>query len=208
VTTGRTRLPAAERRADVLGCACRVFSRGSYHGTTTAEIAREAGVTEPVLYRHFESKRDLYLNCLEQTWSDLRALWEEAVASEPDPANWLLALAQAFFRSEKNRPVISNLWVQALAEASEDPEIRRYMRRHLREVHAYVSDVVRRAQAAGGVIADRDPRAEAWLFLSIGLLKMISTRLGGLVEDDFPAIIASRRRWLTGRGLAGLGESS
>ena len=192
------RLPAPERRAAVLGCACRVFSKGSYHGTTTAEIARAAGVTEPILYRHFESKRDLYLACLDETWRGLRALWDEAVASEPDPGNWVRALGDAFFRSEKNRGVISSLWVQALTEASDDEDIRRYMRKHMREVHAYVADVMARSQAEGGVLPERDAQAEAWLFISVGLLKMISTRLGGLVEDDFPAILASRRKWLTG----------
>ena len=95
--------------------------------------------------------------------------------------------------------------MQALAEGSEDPEIRRYMRRHMREVPAYVTDVIRRAQDAGGVLPDRNPRAEAWLFLSLGLLKMIGTRLGGLIEDDFPEIVAARRRWLTGRDLTGTG---
>ncbi len=194
-----TRLPAAERRARVLDCACRVFSQGSYHGTTTAEIARAAGVTEPILYRHFDSKRDLYLACLDETWTRIRALWDEAVANEPDPANWVRAMARAFFASERNRPVISNLWVEAISEASEDAEIRRYMRRHLRDVHAYVTGVIERAQAAGGILPDRDPRAEAWLFVAVGLLKMVSGRLGGLLEGDFPGIIASRRRWLTGR---------
>ena len=194
-----TRLPAPERRAAVLGCACKVFSRGSYHGTTTAEIARAAGVTEPILYRHFDSKRDLYLACLDETWAELRDLWDDAVAAEPDPANRVRAMAQAFFRSERNRAVISNLWVQALSESGLDDNIRRYMRRHMREVHAYVAGVIEQAQKDGGVLPDRDPRAEAWLFLSVGLLKMISARLGGLVEDDFPEIIASRRRWLTGR---------
>ncbi len=194
-----TRLPAAERRARVLDCACRVFSQGSYHGTTTAEIARAAGVTEPILYRHFESKRDLYLACLDETWARIRALWDDAVANEPDPANWVRAMARAFFASERNRPVISNLWVEAISEASEDAEVRRYMRRHLRDVHAYVTGVIERAQAAGGILPDRDPRAEAWLFLAVGLLKMVSGRLGGLLEGDFPGIIASRRRWLTGR---------
>jgi AcrR family transcriptional regulator len=194
-----TRLPAPERRAAVLDCACRVFSRGSYHGTTTAEIARAAGVTEPILYRHFESKRDLYLACLDETWLRIKALWDDAVANEPDPGEWIRAMAQAFFASERNRPVISNLWVEAISEASGDAEIRRYMRRHMREVHAYVAGVMERAQAAGGIFSGRDPRAEAWLFIAVGLLRMVSGRLGGLLEDDFPGIIASRRRWLTGR---------
>ena len=50
-----TRLPAAERRLALVEAAIRVFTDGSYRGTTTAEIARAAGVPEPILYRHFAS---------------------------------------------------------------------------------------------------------------------------------------------------------
>src|SRR5207244_7371149 len=68
IPVASTRLPAAERRQAFLEAALRVFSEGSYRGTTTAEIAREAGVSEPILYRHFPSKRDLYLACIEESW--------------------------------------------------------------------------------------------------------------------------------------------
>jgi len=193
------RLPARERRAHVLECACKVFSQGSYRGTTTAELARSAGVTEPILYRHFDSKRHLYLACLDEIWQALKARWDEAIAAEPDPAAWLRVLGHTFFEAERDEPVISALWVQALAEAGEDEEIQRYMRDHVHEVHAYVASVIERGQEEGGFLADRDPRAEAWLFVSLGLLRMASLRLGGLVDDDFPAIVAARRRWLTGR---------
>lgn len=193
------RLPASERRAHVLECACKVFSQGSYRGTTTAELARSAGVTEPILYRHFESKRHLYLACLDEIWQGLKARWDEAIAAEPDPATWLRVLGHTFFEAERDEPVISALWVQALAEAGEDEEIQRYMRDHVHEVHAYVASVIERGQEEGGFLAERDPRAEAWLFVSLGLLRMASLRLGGLVDDDFPAIVAARRRWLTGR---------
>jgi AcrR family transcriptional regulator len=59
------RMAAAERRQHLIETAIRLFTEGSYHGTTTAEIARTAGVSEPILYRHFASKRDLYLAALE-----------------------------------------------------------------------------------------------------------------------------------------------
>ncbi len=68
MTQSRVRLTADERRQAVLDTACRVFAVSSYRGATTAEIAREAGITEPILYRHFGSKRDLYLACLEEAW--------------------------------------------------------------------------------------------------------------------------------------------
>ena len=58
------RMAAADRRQHLVETAIRLFTEGSYHGTTTAEIARSAGVSEPILYRHFASKRDLYLAAL------------------------------------------------------------------------------------------------------------------------------------------------
>src|SRR5213078_4951739 len=95
VSVTRPRMAAAERRRCVIDAAVRVFSRSSYRAATTAEIARECGVTEPVLYRHFPSKRDLYLACLDAGWTHVRRLWEEAVANEPDPRLKLGAMGRA-----------------------------------------------------------------------------------------------------------------
>lgn len=194
----RLRLSGPERRAAILEAACRVFSHGSYRGVTTAEIARESGVTEPVLYRHFESKRDLYLACLDEAWRRVRKAWEAVIAAEPSPANWVPAMGRSFHELKEHKVALSNLWVQALAEASEDPEIRRYVRRHLRDVHSFVTTVIERCQESGHVAADRDAAAEAWIFIAVGLLDAVGRRLGGLAEEDFERIRASRRRWLTG----------
>jgi AcrR family transcriptional regulator len=198
MSTMRPRLRAEERRAAVLDTACRVFGRCSYRGATTAEIAREAGVTEPILYRHFASKQALYLACIESAWLRVREAWGEAVAVEPDPRAWTQAMANAFIDFREQRSAVAHLWLQALTESGDDPEIRRYLRKHLREVHGFVADVLRRCQAAGAVAADRDPRAEAWIFIAVGLLTAVAGRLGGLPATDLERIRASRRRWLTG----------
>src|SRR5205807_10372728 len=108
-----TRLPAKERKAAVLDCACGIFSTGSYRGTTTAEIARQAGVTEPVLYRHFASKRDLYLAVLEESWHRLHDLWERAVADEPDPRFWVGAMGRAYLAAKDRKVLCAELWMQA-----------------------------------------------------------------------------------------------
>jgi len=192
------RLPAKERKAAVLDCACGIFSTGSYRGTTTAEIARRAGVTEPILYRHFASKCDLYLAVLDESWRRLRELWERAIDAEEDPRFWVGAMGRAYFESKDPKVQCADLWVQALTEASDEPEIRKFLRKQMRDVHGFVADVIRRSQEAGGVFPDRDPSAEAWIFISIGLLGTVGRRVGGLIQDDFPAIITQRRRWLTG----------
>ena len=66
-TPAGRRAPAGDRRGRDA-----VFATGSYSGATTAEIAREAGISEPILYRHFASKRELYFACLEDAWGSLR----------------------------------------------------------------------------------------------------------------------------------------
>jgi AcrR family transcriptional regulator len=198
LTAIRSRLSAEERRATVLECACQIFAKGTYHGSTTAEIARTAGVTEPILYRHFASKRDLYLSCLNATWDECRTMWETAVADEPDPALWVGAMGRSYLAAKDKRGQVATLWLQALTEASDDPEIRRFIRRQMREVHSFVAEVIRRSQAAGGTLHERDADAEAWLFISIGLLTTVSRRVGGMVEDDLEQIFAARRQWMTG----------
>jgi TetR/AcrR family transcriptional regulator len=192
------RLPASERRAAVLDTACRVFGRCSYRGATTAEIAREAGVTEPILYRHFDSKRALYLACVDETWERVRTAWDESLASEQDPRNWLPGMGRAFAAFKEQRAALAGLWAQALAEAGDEPELRKHLRRHVRDVHDYVVAVIERSQAAGAIPADRDARAEAWIFIAIGLMSTIGGRLGCLAADDLERIRAARRQWLVG----------
>jgi AcrR family transcriptional regulator len=54
------RLPASDRRRQLLEAALELFSRKGYQGTTTKEIASAAGVTEAIIFRHFPTKQDLY----------------------------------------------------------------------------------------------------------------------------------------------------
>ncbi|MCO1657990.1 TetR/AcrR family transcriptional regulator [Pseudonocardia humida] len=60
------RLRRAERREQILGSATRAFARGGFTATGLDDVAREAGVTRDLLYRHFDSKADLYRAVLER----------------------------------------------------------------------------------------------------------------------------------------------
>jgi len=193
MTTTRLRLTAEARRQAVLDTACRVFAKSSYRGATTAEIAREAGISEPILYRHFGSKRDLYLACLDEAWTGFRAICEQAVADDPDGC--LGAIADAYM-AKRARIRLVDLWIQALNEASVDPTIAKAVRRQIREVHDFFADVIRDGQARGVVAAERDPVAEAWIFVAGGLLSTMDVRLGGLLGDDLDRVRAARRAWM------------
>jgi len=193
-TSARTRLSAQERRQAVLDTACRIFAQSSYRGATTAEIAREAGITEPILYRHFGSKRDLYLACLDEAWRSFRVAAEEAIAA--DPYHCFGAIQDAYM-AKKTKLRLVDLWIQALVEASDDAAIAKALRKQVREVHAFFADLVRRGQELGALNADRDPEAEAWIFVAGGLLATMDHRLGGLLGGDLERVRASRRAWMS-----------
>lgn len=190
----RCRLPAEQRRTAIVDAALQVFGERSYGAATTAEIARAAGISEPILYRHFASKRDLYVACLEAMSLRLQETAEAIIAAEPDPREWTFAIPRAIDRLRKNGIYPSQLWIQALGQAGEDAELTKYLRGHVRRLHDFAAGIIRRAQEAGGVAADRDPDAEAWIGIGIGLLRSVQARLGGvLTADDLTAITGSRR---------------
>ncbi|MCP4960738.1 MAG: TetR/AcrR family transcriptional regulator [Actinomycetia bacterium] len=64
-------MPAAERRQQLLDVAILVFSDVGYHGASMNDIALAAGITKPVIYQHFDSKLDLYLQLLEDIATNL-----------------------------------------------------------------------------------------------------------------------------------------
>jgi AcrR family transcriptional regulator len=203
------RLPAEERRRAIVEAALRVFSAGSYAGSTTAEIAREAGVSEPVLYRHFASKRDLWVACLEVAWEEFRDGFDAAIAgllAEARPAGGTAAprvlrggLLVPPSVARWKKALMPNLWIQGITEAGEDREIRRQVARHMRVVHDHVAGAIRRGQESGAIPRDRDPDAEAWVMIAGGLLRSVADRVGGLLsEQDLVAIQHERMRWLLG----------
>ena len=192
-TAPRPRLQAGDRRRAVLDAACRVFVRSSYRGATTSEIAREAGITEPILYRHFRSKRDLYLACLDEAAQRFRETAEEALAANPEGC--LGAIIDAYM-AQRARLRLVDLWIQALNAAADDPVIAKAVREQVRDIHRFIVQVIERGQAGGTLHRDRDPVAEAWIFLAGGLLVTMDHRLGGLLGGDLERVRSSRRAWM------------
>jgi AcrR family transcriptional regulator len=69
--TRSRRLGATQRREQLVATAQRLFAERGYRATTMEDIANAAGVTKPLLYQHFASKRALYLELVHQTSAEL-----------------------------------------------------------------------------------------------------------------------------------------
>jgi TetR/AcrR family transcriptional regulator len=66
----KKRLKAEDRRAGIVDAALRLFSEKGFAGTRTKEIARSAGISEALIFRHFKSKEELYNEALRTTLKD------------------------------------------------------------------------------------------------------------------------------------------
>lgn len=92
-----TRLPRDQRRIQLLDAASDVFASKGYHAAAMDDIADAAGVSKPVLYQHFPSKLDLYLDLLDQSCDRLVEVVEEALASTDDNGDRVIATVAAFY---------------------------------------------------------------------------------------------------------------
>ena len=155
-----TRLTGPERKRAVVESACRIFAKGSYRGRP--RLRSPARPASPSPCSTVISPRSASSTSPASTPSAAgHALWEKAIADEPAPENWIKAIGKAYLEARAAaRIVLVDLWIQALTEAADHPEIRRALRRQVREVHEYVAAVIRRAQEAGGSSpsATRTPR--------------------------------------------------
>src|SRR4051794_9207113 len=84
--TNMPRLKAPQRREQLIDVATKLFAGFGYDATTTAAIAKAAGVTEPILYRHFKSKQDLFVAIVRAVSDQTIANWREEIAPIEDPA--------------------------------------------------------------------------------------------------------------------------
>jgi AcrR family transcriptional regulator len=98
------RLPAAQRRTQLLATAVQVFAVEGYHQASMNGIASAAGVTKPVLYQHFESKHQLFAEVLEEVGAQLGETVTKAAAGASGPHEQIERGFQAWFQFVSENP--------------------------------------------------------------------------------------------------------
>src|SRR3954447_18385945 len=90
------RLKAPQRREQLIEVATKLFAKWGYDVTTTAAIAEAAGVTEPILYRHFDSKQELFVAIVRSVSALTMDHWREVIGGIKDPAEQIRRIAEEF----------------------------------------------------------------------------------------------------------------
>jgi AcrR family transcriptional regulator len=118
-TPQRKRMSRAARREVIVAAAADLFARRGYRGASIEEIARASGVTPPVVYEHFESKRELYRDLLERHFAELREVWGQYFVGDAPLEQRVAKSFDAWFAYVEAHPFAGRV----LFRYSTDPEI-------------------------------------------------------------------------------------
>ncbi len=116
------RMSHEERRAAILDAAVRLFAERGFRGTTTRALADAVGVTEPVLYEHFRSKRELYCAIVEakaQAGMALATATLEPLLEARDDRGFFLALGHIILRYLSEDQTYARLLIGVALEDAE-----------------------------------------------------------------------------------------
>jgi AcrR family transcriptional regulator len=137
------RLHADERRAEVIEAAVKAFASGGLAGTSTEEIARLAGVSQPYLFRLFGTKQHLFIAAVGRSFDRIRLTFEEAARHPLDvhPGfNPVLASIGVAYQDLLRDHSLLRLQLHAFA-ACDDPTVREFVRTRFAELVARVAEL-------------------------------------------------------------------
>jgi AcrR family transcriptional regulator len=168
---------SVERRRRFAPVLARVFAAQGYRRTTTAELAQNCGVQEPILYRLWPDKQAMFVAALDHVYRFSETTWTELIAAagaQADPAVLILEY-EATHHGEFG---LYRIVFAGLSE-TDDPAVRRALRRLYEHFRNFVEEQLR----ARGVKRRRrgtlpDPELASWAILGLGTAANIGRELG------------------------------
>ena len=157
-----------ERRAFILAETKKIFAEKGYRGASTGELARASGITEPILYKHFGSKKKLYIAVVTMIGEQFLGRYRTAVErrAETDLTDCLTNLLLDYRNAAMQDHAGVHLLMNAAIE-SDDPEVIALAKRHDREMYALVFDLLVKAQSQDILPQNMDLSVATWGYLSL-----------------------------------------
>jgi len=155
-----SRMTGDERYKQILRVAIELFSQRGFSGTTTKEIARAAGVSEAMVFRHFATKHELYHAILDHKACeggdlDPFAWAEDAMARKDDAELFYQLMLNALTRHERDTDFMRLLFHSAL-EGHELAEM--FVKQNIMPLYEFLSEYIGKRQKDGAIRKDIKPR--------------------------------------------------
>jgi AcrR family transcriptional regulator len=173
----RNRLPAEERRKQILKCAVTVFARSNYQKARVADIAAEAGISEAMIYKCFPSKKAIFLEILEYMSERIISRLEEEGNKERDALQAIRNMGKVFYDLIARHSDEVKVQFQAISEV-DDEDIADRLRKDHEHYMRFIGSVIRRGIDQGTVRKDLDVESMVLLLDSVGVFIELTRLLG------------------------------
>lgn len=184
-------MSGSERRTVILAAARGEFARVGYHGASTANIARAASCSEPMLYKHFAGKHALFAAVLEQATAQLDAGFDALFALPGDLfEHWSEHLPKIM-----RDPVYAQMMQLRMLAVTivDEPEVRQTLGRLQARHIARVGLALERAVRDGYARADVDAEYVAWMWT--GLMSAACFR-SAIEPDGFANLLPATQAFI------------
>jgi AcrR family transcriptional regulator len=171
------RMRKADRKRQLVAHAKQLFVTHGYQNTTTADIAEAAGVSEPVLYRHFESKKVLFLEVLQEIREATLNRWNNDTAGQTDPLAKLHAIADMYLGTTREHALEFRVMHRTLFD-TDDEEIAAFLRAFYLDSETLLAQIISEGQQTGVFRRNLDPRVGAWEIIRTALGYTLTLPLG------------------------------
>jgi AcrR family transcriptional regulator len=194
----RTRMKGDERREAMLHHAKSVFAQYGYADASTGELARASEVTEPMLYKHFGSKKGLFMAVLREFSTQFLAELQERIErrSEQDIADALEHIIDDYRAAMKSDAEVQRLLFLAVTESG-DADVARCVGNHNRKIYGFIRQLVERAREQGFLDPTVNLDAAAWGYMSMILANQYALMLN-LSREVAQVQPAMSQIWLRG----------
>jgi AcrR family transcriptional regulator len=160
------RLPTEERRVLIVEAAGRLFGERGYEATRLDDVAAAAGVTKPILYRHFASKKALYLALLERHRDDMGS-FAAAMPAQGTPEERLRAILEFWFAYVEAH---SYAWKMLFRDTGGGPEVQAFRLDVHARARAVLVEMIRSLSEVPIARRELEPLAE---LMSMGMASLV-----------------------------------
>jgi AcrR family transcriptional regulator len=177
LATNKERAQGTGRREQIVTTTISLLSRYGLTGTTTARIARDVGISEPALYRHFLNKEEIILAALDSVSSNLISHMYEASLREDHIPQKIHEMSAGLYEFVMSHPEEAAVLFEVFS-ASRDTHLKQSLQDMFLGSMGIMEQLLREGIRNGDVLPDIDVELTAWKIMSLGITLNFAAMLG------------------------------
>lgn len=186
-----------ERKNDIISASLRVIEKNGFHNLTTKNIAKEVGITEPGIYRHFKSKQDILVAILEGFRNDIVKEMNDSLDNNEKPINKIGTFYRSAMRRFQENPLLTTA-IFSEEVFRDNKKLAGLVLSILETTQDSLRKVIRMAQANGTI--NRNQPDDLLSLIIMGAYRILVTKWR-LTGRSFDIVSEGEKLWETLRAL-------